>query len=145
MGRPLRLACDNCIRGDVSAWYGPFALVLIACAVGTAIAFTVALQRDGRRGTLLWLAGWAMVCGPPVAIVGMTSDIRWERTYCGSALDASLTRPRPGARLDLAQEGCRAEGARVVRFATGWAGLTTVVAVGSLAGAALPVRRRATV
>ena len=118
--------------------------VLIACAVGTAVAFTFAVQRDGRRGTLLWLAGWALVCGPPVAIVGLTSDISWERTHCGSALSASLTRPLPGARLDVAQEGCRAEGEDVVRFATAWAGLTTVVAVGSLAGVALPVRRRAT-
>ena len=140
MGRPLILACDNCIPGDASPYYLPLALVTIVVGALAWWALRRARGTAGRRRVLLRAGAIVLMAGPLGAILVVSSDVTYDRAICGSALKTSLDRPRPGMALDATQEGCRRKGERIVAAATAYGVAATAVALVVLAGAALPVR-----
>ena len=143
MGGALRLACDNCIPGDASGWSLPLAagaLVALALAV---LCVAVSSRRSGVRAILARVAASALVIGPAGALFLLAADVRYGDTYCGSALSASLERPRPGHDLDERQEGCRRNGADRVSFAAAWAATAFGGAAVCMAAASLPAKRAA--
>ncbi len=141
MGRPLRLACDNCIPGDASGWYLPLGLATLAC-LGLAVAcMYVAARRGGVRAISAKVAAVTLVVGPVGGIVAMATDVTFDGAICGSALSTSRDRPLPGHRLDPTQEGCRRKGEAIVRGASVWALTSAGAAALLLAGSSLPPRR----
>lgn len=137
------LACDNCIQGDASGWYLPLALLVAACLGLAAGCVFLARRRTGARALATTAAAVALVVGPVGAVFAIATDATFEGVICGSALSASLERPRPGMTLDRWQEGCRLHGEAVIRGATAWGVASAGAAALLVLGSSLPPRRRA--
>lgn len=148
---PLLLACDNCIQGAPSRYYGYIALSLLLSVLVAAGVWMVSRRLPPGAGRkAMYGATVCFLLSAPAGLILITSEPKGAGGGCGSALKASMLRGVPDdSALDKRQVTCKHSGERWVR-AGAVAGTVAILAGGVLVAIATvhlrhaaPVRARA--
>ena len=143
MGRPLILACDNCIVGDASRYYLPLAAGLAVALVLALGCAWLAVGRDGPRAVATTVAAVMLGVVPAGSVVVLSSDVGTGNLTCGSALSSSLLRGLPNdAALNEDQRYSKERGEATVRRAAVATGTAVPAAALLVALSSTPPRRR---